>query len=141
MTTMTTDRGTYQTGQTVNAAAHWTNDGPTCQWPKNPTYFTYPCASGYVNDSQGQPVWQVGATPQGEVMAGTCALYSVPSPTPHGYSVTFPLTWNQLRCADPPPTWNRQGDNPNCPETQVPAGTYAVNLDSRTTPVEFDITA
>lgn len=147
--TVTTDQRTYRVGEVVNASAYWTNDGPTCQWTgQGPTsytgpayvsgssaYFSAPCAGWYVDDAQGQPVWQSGATPTGAVAAGSCSTYAVPNPTPSDYSYPFTFAWHQDQCDYPPGvfgqpgTWDGTGNNPNCPDTQVSPGAYVVSID------------
>jgi hypothetical protein len=128
-----TDRTVYALGQPVYATASWTNIGPTC---RGPVSLTVPCAGWLVVDSQGQSVWQVAAATTGAVGLGACAMWKLPDPIPSGYSVPFRLAdlqastpyWNQTQCAVPPAQWDRVGANPNCPDTQVPSGSYTVEI-------------
>jgi hypothetical protein len=125
VTTVRTNESSYAPGQTVIISVTQANQGPTCygippEWCGNLQAF----ASAY--NSAGEDVWDYGAS---KTIPGlnTCPFPPAPGPGwPARYSNTQKLDWSQEKCAlgDEPPQPGRA--NPNCPGTQVPAGTYRI---------------
>jgi hypothetical protein len=115
-----TNESDYAPGQPVIITVTQANNGPACSTPTPPCGL--PSAASAYN-SAGEPVWEYGTGKiEGQI---TCPPAAVASMTWSAhYSKTQRLRWSQDRCT--------QGigipghPNPNCPGTQVPAGTYRI---------------
>lgn len=131
----TTDHPTYARGEIVNITVTMSNSGPTCEGV--PPWFCGQNASIY--NSSHTDVWDWGAGPnQPQDVTGCPAAVS--STIPHGSSSTESMQWHQDQC-----TFEPSGDmtvpNPDCPQTQVPDGTYTVVADNGRAPsVSIQIT-
>jgi hypothetical protein len=115
VSTVRTSEPSYAPSQPVIISVTLANDGPACTTPlpcPSP-----PAASAY--NPAGDDVWDYGAS----TFTG---IPTCPSPTlqtwPAHYSSTQELDWSQGKCGIGP----LGQANPNCPGTQVPAGTYRI---------------
>ena len=124
VTTVRTNESSYAPGQTVVVSVTQVNEGPACngippEWCGNLQAF----ASAY--NSAGKDVWDYGASKTIPGQA-TCPFAPAPGPGwPAHYSNTQKLDWSQEKCAQAD-TLQPGHANPNCPGTQVPAGTYRI---------------
>jgi hypothetical protein len=92
-------------------------------------------------NAAGEDVWDSDAS---KITSGSpsCFGAAVPGPGPTWpalSSSTLELDWSQYKCAE-----NKTGQpghaNPNCPGTQVPAGTYRI-VDGTSASATFTISA
>jgi hypothetical protein len=117
VSTVRTSASSYAPGQTVIISATLANEGPTCTTPPQQCE-PPPAVSAY--NSAGQDVWDYGAGKFTGIP--TCVVNPPPQTWPARYSYNQELDWSQDKCEDGP-----VGEaNPNCPSTQVPAGTYRI---------------
>jgi hypothetical protein len=122
VTTVRTNEPSYAPGQTVILSVTQANDGPACALPPQPC--GPPSASVSAYNSAGEDVWDYGArkTVPGHI---TCGAGSPPIMTwTASYSDIEILDWSQDKCrygAD-----QSGAANPDCPGTQLPAGTYRI---------------
>jgi hypothetical protein len=121
VTTVRTSESSYAPGQTVIISVTQANEGPACSTPPQPCG-PQTLVSAY--NSAGEDVWDYGASKfEGQI---TCFPPPVPSPMwPAHYLNTQELDWSQDKCVQ---DGAGLGDhaNPDCPGTQVPAGTYRI---------------
>jgi hypothetical protein len=125
VTTVRTDESSYAPGQRVIISVTQVNEGPACygippQWCGNLQAFAS------ADNSAGDDVWDYGAS---KTIPGqnTCPFAPAPGPEwPAHYANTQKLDWSQDMCALADETGQPGQPNPNCPGTQVPAGTYRV---------------
>lgn len=113
-----TSEPSYVSGQAVIISVTLANEGPACSTGPEPCW-PPPPASAY--NSAGEDVWDYGAgkKPRG---IPTCMPDPPPQTWPAGYTSTQELDWSQDACKEGP----LGRANPNCPGTQVPAGTYQI---------------
>jgi hypothetical protein len=119
--TVRTSETSYAPGQTVIISVTQANEGPACDAPPPPCGLP-PFASAY--NSAGEDVWDYGAS---KTLGGPPLCLPGPAPStawPARYSHTQVLDWSQDTCRDGAGQWGHA--NPNCPGTQVPAGTYRI---------------
>jgi hypothetical protein len=119
-----TDQSAYSPGRSVKITLVVRNDGPACQGSEPAPYVGNCWFSFNVKNQQGQKVWDSDASPDhsGPVMSSCPAELSTTVPPEWTTSVTD--SWNQDVC-----TVDNSGDyatapNPDCPQSQVPAGRY-----------------
>lgn len=119
LTTLTTSEPSYAPGQTVIITVTQTNEGPGCTIPPQPCGPAQASASAY--NPAGKDVWDNDAY-KTFPLPGDCPFAAT---WPALYSDTQELDWSQDDC-----TIGRFGlpghANPDCPATQVPAGTYRI---------------
>lgn len=126
--TVTTDRSSYSTGQTVSITITVTNAGPACSG--KPPMWCGADASAY--NSANQDVWDWGASPSQPSDIRNCPMDTGPETIAHNSSATVSTTWQQDQCTfDPSQTGS--GSNPDCPQTQVPAGVYKISANGSST--------
>lgn len=112
-----TSEPSYAPGQTVIISVTLANEGPACTTPPKQCE-PPPAASAY--NPAGEDVWDYGAGKFTGIP--TCIVNPAPTTWPAHYSYTQELDWSQDKCETGP-----IGEaNPNCPGTQVPAGTYRI---------------
>lgn len=124
MTTVRTDKSSYAPGQTVMISVTQVNEGPACHGIPPDWCGTLQAFASAINPA-GDDVWDYGA---GKTIPGqvTCPFVAAPGPRwPAGYSSTQTLDWSQDKCADAR-AFHPGRANPDCPGTQVPAGTYRI---------------
>ena len=124
VTTVRTNEPGYAPGQMVIISVSEANDGPVCTIPPQPC--GPPSAFVSAHDVAGRDVWDPGARKTIRGMAvGDCLPEPGPSMTwPAHYSDTQIFDWGQDKCALGPGLAGHV--NPDCPGTQVPAGTYRI---------------
>jgi hypothetical protein len=115
VTTVRTSELSYAPGQLVVISVTQANEGPACSTPL--VCGSPPIASAY--NSAGRDVWDYGAGKFTGIP--TCFSPTVQSVPAH-YSSTQNLDWSQDKCTAGP----LGQPNPNCPGTQVAAGTYRI---------------
>jgi hypothetical protein len=117
-----TSQPSYASGQTVIITVTQANDGPACTIPPQPC--GPPAAFASARNSAGKDVWDSSASKTSPGV-GTCPPGPVPPMTwTAHYSDTQKLGWMQDECTQGPVLPGRT--NPDCPGTQVPAGTYRI---------------
>jgi hypothetical protein len=119
--TVRTNEPSYAPGQTVIISVTQANAGPACHTPPLPCGLP-PSASAY--NSADEDVWDNNAS---KTIEGPPLCLPGPAPSstwPAHYSSTQVFDWSQDRCRDGVGLWGHH--NPNCPGTQVPAGTYRI---------------
>jgi hypothetical protein len=117
VSTVRTSESSYAPGQAVIISVTLANEGPACTTPTRQCG-PPPAASAY--NSAGEDVWDYGAGKFTGIP--TCTVSPGPQTWPAHYSYTQELDWSQGKCETGP-----LGEaNPNCPGTQVPAGTYRI---------------
>lgn len=120
---VTTDKTAYARGESVVITLKMANTGVTCAG----SGISLSCiASASSSNSSGDVVWDswAGADTSEQILP-QCR----PSPVmtiPGGWSTSEGINWNQDQCAGDPSLKTIDVPNPNCPETQVPAGTYSI---------------
>jgi hypothetical protein len=124
VTTVRTNEGSYAPGQMVIISVTQANDGPVCTIPPQPCGPPSAFVSAY--GALGKDVWVPGAHKIIRGLAvGTCPPEPGPSMTwPALSSDTQTFGWGQDKCATGPGLAGHV--NPDCPDTQVPAGTYRI---------------
>jgi len=122
VTTVRTSEPSYAPGQVVIVTVTQANDGPACSIPPQPCGPPQAQVSAY--NAAGEDVWDYGARKTSPIQI-TCGLDDGPGMTwALGYADTQELDWGQDQCT--------QGissplqPNPDCPGTQLPAGTYRI---------------
>jgi hypothetical protein len=119
-----TSEPSYAPGQPVIISVTQANDGPGCVTA--PLTCGPPPAFASAYNSAGDDVWDYGAS---KAIPGniTCPPEPAPGQTwlAH-YSDTQILDWSQDKCRDGAEPFQPGHANPDCPGTQVPAGTYRI---------------
>jgi hypothetical protein len=122
VTAVRTSEPSYAPGQTVIITVTQANEGPACTIGPQPCGPPQALASAY--NPAGEDIWDYGARKTFPYL-GDCPPGPVPGWTwPAQYSDTQELDWSQKDCTE--------GDglpgqaNPDCPGTQVRAGTYRI---------------
>jgi hypothetical protein len=128
VTTVRTSESSYAPGQTVIISVTQANEGPTCTTPLVCGYT--PVAAAF--NSAGKDVWDYGAGK----FTGIPTCFSPTLQTwPAHYLSTRKLDWSQDKCEAGP----LGSANPNCPGTQVPAGTYRIVGNGTSAPTTITI--
>ena len=136
MLNITTDTTTYSVGQTVVTTISFRNTGPACFW-SNPDTDPTQCYTASAFNAAGIDVWDSWAGPTVSTELSACD--HTPHIVPAGWSGMATIKWSQLMCVgDPPGVTGRP--IPNCPETQVPTGTYSIPVNGRIYPNRITIT-
>lgn len=118
-----TSEPSYAPGQLVIISVIQANDGPGCTIPPQPCGPPAAFASAY--NPAGEDVWDSDASKTIPGTEITCPSGPVPSMTwTAHYSDTQTLDWSQDKCRDGAALPGHA--NPDCPGTQVPAGTYRI---------------
>jgi hypothetical protein len=117
VSTVRTSEPGYARGQTVIISVTLANEGPACTTPPQPCG-PPPAPSAY--DTAGEDVWDYGAGKFTGIP--TCIISPTPQAWPAHHSSTQEFDWSQDECRTGP----LGQANPNCPGTQVPAGTYRI---------------
>lgn len=125
----TTDALSYALGQTINITLTLRDSSSE---PCNDTTSLlgtgcWNVAASAINEA-GQDVWDSGAAPITGI--SSCAIAVSPTTIPGNFSSSEQLSWSQVLCTNPPsgpgPPGETSWPNPNCLNTQVPAGTYEI---------------
>jgi hypothetical protein len=122
--TVQTNQSSYPPGRPVIVTVTEVNDGPACVTP--PLTCGLPTADASAYNSAGDDVWDDYAS---KVMPGfaTCPAEFAPGQTWTAYySQTSKFDWSQDTCALDRGRLDPETTNPDCPGTQVPAGTYRI---------------
>jgi len=121
MATVRTNKLSYAPGQTVIITVTQANEGPVCIITTPPCGPARPAASAY--NAAGRAVWVYGV---GKTINGPPLCFPGPvSATLRAHSSdTEKYDWSQDECTLGPGLVGHQ--NPDCPGTQVPAGTYRI---------------
>jgi hypothetical protein len=124
VTTVRTGKPSYAPGQVVTISVTEANKGPACQGTAETCGPVPQSASAY--NQAGKDVWDSGAGKTTTSGVGLC--WSVPGPMWRVHSaVTRELRWDQDDCARQDRSLLPGGlPNPDCPGTQLPAGTYRI---------------
>ncbi len=123
VTTVRTNESSYAPGQTVIISVTRDNDGPACSIPTpSPCGPAVPWASAY--NSAGEAVWVYGV---GQIIVGpsTCTPGPASTTWPAHSSYIQEFDWGENKCTRPA-TGLVGHANPDCPGTQVAAGTYRI---------------
>lgn len=123
VTVASTDAATYSPGQTAVIGAELDNTGPTCSGAD----IAVGCGITYeVTNRSGQVVWDSWASSTESLFIPEACPQGPPGPTFAGlYGDVYKTEWNLKECSGVSGDSN-ENPNPNCPETQVPDGTYYV---------------
>ena len=125
VTTVRTSEPSYAPGQTVIITVTQANDGPGCTMPPQPCWPWPPAAFASAYNPAGEDVWDYGARKTIPGTHITCPPGPGPSMTWTAYySDTQILDWSQDACTQGPGLPGHT--NPECPGTQVSAGTYRI---------------
>lgn len=119
-----TSEPSYAPGQTVIISVTQANDGPVCTIPPQPCGTPVAFTTAY--NAAGKDVWDPGARKTNwGLEVGDCPPEPGPSMTwTTHYADTQIFDWSQDECALGPGLPGHV--NPDCPGTQVPAGTYRI---------------
>ena len=109
VTRVTTDQGTYSTGQPVQIALVFENTGPACT--VNATGYACPLVN--IHNAAAALVWSSAAP----VSTGCPSTFS-PTVLAANWSQGFSIIWGQDSCTP--------GQTQACPGSQVPAGQYEI---------------
>jgi hypothetical protein len=125
--TVRTSKPGYAPGQTVIISVSQANDGPVCTTPPQPCGGGPPWAVASAYGPAGEDVWDAGARKTIPTLEGaTCLPGPVPNMTwPPRSSETQIFDWSQDKCAQDE-TSQPGHANPDCPGTQLAAGTYRI---------------
>ncbi len=110
VTRVSTDQGTYSTGQPVQIALAFENTGPACT--VNQTGYACPVVN--IDNASGALVWSSAAP----ASAGCPSTFTGPTVLAANWSQSFSITWGQDSCTP--------GQTQACPGSQVPAGQYEI---------------
>lgn len=126
VTTVRTSEPSYAPGQTVIISVTQANDGPVCTIPPQPCGPPSAVPSAY--NSAGRDVWDADATKTnpGQISCPWEPASLPNTPWPARSSATQTLDWSQDNCTQPVGLGTTGRTNPQCPGTQVPAGTYLI---------------
>jgi hypothetical protein len=122
--TVRTNEPSYAPGQAVIITVTQANDGPACTIPPQPCGPPSAFVSAY--NAAGKDVWDPGAHETIRTLLGaTCPPEPGPSMTWTAHDSDIQrFRWSQDKCALGPGLPGHV--NPDCPGTQVPAGTYRI---------------
>jgi hypothetical protein len=123
VTTVRPSEPSYEPGRTVIITITQANDGPACTIPHQPCGPPQAVVSAY--NSAGEDVWDYGASKTNSEGHPTCGLDGPSMTWAAGYSDTQELDWSQVECTRSEAAMLGQ-PNPDCPGTQLPAGTYRI---------------
>lgn len=130
----------YPPGATIPITGTLTNTGSACQDTQNETSG---CWTGdlVATNQAGQVVWQDYAETTVNPLVTSCpAEVAGGFEVPAGSSESFTRTWAETDCVyDTDPSAKLFTPNPDCPDTQVPAGTYSISSDSFTSAASQDV--
>jgi hypothetical protein len=122
LTTLRTSKPSYAPGQPVIVTVTQVNDGPTCTIPPQVCGPPHALVSAY--NSAGVDVWD-GIARKTLPGGNTCGFGGPDMTWTAGYSDTEEFTWSQDKCTLGFSPWPGRL-NPNCPGTQLPAGSYRI---------------
>jgi hypothetical protein len=133
--TASTAQKTYSAGTPIVITEVFRNTAAACSDTKAATGG---CVEGAFSayDSAGALVWQSAASATNEPDVSSCPAALIGEAVAAGWSESFTFTWHQTQCdfdADASPGAFGQ-PNPDCPNTQVPVGTYSL-VGAASTPV------